>query len=275
MRRSIAERYSRIATGQSGRGETPMPNTVVPAGYDRAELAGLSDNASADSCGCGSPVAVSDMQPGDVVLDLGCGTGLDLLLAAKKVGPIGRVVGVDMTATMLDRAQAIVTEAGLHNVHLRKGIIEDLPVVDQSVDWVISNCVINLSPNKLRVFDEIARVLKPGGRMRVADIVAEDLPDWIRRSDDLYNACVAGAISEADYVVGLRRSGLTDVSVGNRYVYDKQQLGSLTVGQAASSTEANLVADALVGRVWSLSISAGKKRNQGTLPMITNEEVTL
>jgi SAM-dependent methyltransferase len=204
------------------------------------------------------------MQPGDVVLDLGCGTGLDLLLAAKKVGPKGRVVGVDMTAAMLDRARATVTEAGLHNVHLRKGIIEDLPVGDQSVDWVMSNCVINLSPNKLRVFDEIARVLKPGGRMRVADIVAEDLPDWIRRRDDLYNACVAGAISEADYVVGLRRAGLTDVSVGNRYVYDKQQLGSLIVGEAASSTEANLLADALVGRVWSLSISAGKKRNEGT-----------
>jgi SAM-dependent methyltransferase len=252
-----------------------MPNTVVPAGYDRAELAGLSANASVDACGCGSPVAASDMQPGDVVLDLGCGTGLDLLLAAKKVGPKGRVVGVDMTAAMLDRARATVTEAGLHNVHLRKGIIEDLPVGDQSVDWVISNCVINLSRNKLRVFDEIARVLKPGGRMRVADIVAEDLPDWIRRRDDLYNACVAGAISEADYVVGLRRAGLTDVSVGNRYVYDKQQLGSLIVGEAASSTEANLVADALVGRVWSLSISAGKKRNEGTLLMITNEEVTL
>jgi len=127
---------------------------------------------------------------------------------------------------------------------------------------VISNCVINLSPSKPRVFTEIARVLKPGGRVEVADIVAEDLPEWIRHRDDLYDSCVAGAISEAAYVADLRAAGLIDVSVGGRYVYDRNQLGGIASGALASCTETTQVVDAVVGRVWSVHFSACKPRHR-------------
>ena len=132
-----------------------------------------------------------------------------------------------MTDAMIERAQANAAAAGLANVEVRKGLIEDLPVDDASVDWVISNCVINLSPDKPAVFAEIARVLKPGGRMLVSDIVVEDLPDWVRENKALYSACVAGAISESDYVAGLRAAGLADVEVRDRLVYDAGQLEAM------------------------------------------------
>ena len=232
------------------------------AEYDSREVAGLPADAAMRSCGCGLPVSVSDLVSGDIVLDLGCGAGLDLLLAAGRVGPKGRVIGVDMTDAMVERARANVTAAGVGNVEVRRGFIEDLPVDDESVDWVISNCVINLSPSKPRVFTEIARVLKPGGRVEVADIVAEDLPEWIRHRDDLYDSCVAGAISEAAYVAGLRAAGLIDVSVGGRYVYDRNQLGGIASGALASCTETTQVVDAVVGRVWSVHFSACKPRHR-------------
>jgi arsenite methyltransferase len=274
VRRRVAERYGQIATARGGCCESPTPGKALtlPVGYDCAETVGLPADATVNSYGCGNPVTVSDLQPGDVVLDLGCGAGLDLLLATRKVGPRGRVIGVDMTEAMLERARANVAAAGLDNVDLRQGIIEDLPVADQSVDWVMSNCVINLSPNKPRVFDEIARVLKPGGRMRVADIVAEDIPEWIRQNDDLYDSCVAGAISEADYVAGLRNAGLTDVSAGDRYVYDLEQLDSVASGPRASCTEASRAADALVGRVWSVYFSARKPQQPKEGPGIQDLE---
>jgi SAM-dependent methyltransferase len=167
---------------------------------------------------------------------------------------------------MVERARANVAAAGVGNVEVRKGFIEDLPVDDQSVDWVISNCVINLSPSKPRVFAEIARVLKPGGRMEVADIVAENLPEWVRRHDDLYDSCVAGAISEAEYVAGLRAAGLIDVTIGGRYVFDRNQLGYISTGALASCSEISQVADALVGRVWSVRISASKPRHRTKEP---------
>ncbi|HPF71903.1 MAG TPA: methyltransferase domain-containing protein, partial [Candidatus Krumholzibacteria bacterium] len=174
--------------------------------------------------GCGSPLAFSGVQPGQVVLDLGSGAGIDLLLAARKVGPTGRAIGVDMTDAMLAKANENIAAAGLANAEVRKGIIEQLPVDDASVDWVISNCVINLSPEKERVFAEIARVLRPGGTMLVSDIVADGLPEEITANRHLYSSCLAGAISEQAYVDGLRAAGLVDVEVVDRLVYDAAQL---------------------------------------------------
>lgn len=205
-------------------GAPPKGVAVQSAGYAAEELASLPADAVVNSFGCGNPLAFSEVREGDIVLDLGCGAGIDLLLAARKVGASGRVIGVDMTDAMLARARQNVEAAGLTNVEVRKGLIEELPVEDSSVDWVISNCVINLSPDKPSVFKEIARVLKPGGRMRVSDIMVENLPESLRRDPALYSSCIAGAVSETEYLAGLRASGLEDVHVADRIVYTADQL---------------------------------------------------
>jgi SAM-dependent methyltransferase len=171
-----------------------------------------------------------------------------------------------MTEAMLAKAEENIRAAGLSNVELRRGIIEALPVEDASVDWVISNCVINLSPEKPRVFAEIARVLRPGGRMLVSDIVAEELPEAVRASEALHSSCLAGAISENDYVAGLRAAGLEDVKVEARLVYEPVQLEALAGDETeaspcccggSGSDTAGLVR-ALAGKVWSARFSARK-----------------
>jgi SAM-dependent methyltransferase len=164
------------------------------------------------------------VKKGDTVLDLGSGAGFDLILASKLVGSRGKVIGVDMTDAMIRKARANVKKAGIKNVEVRKGIIEDLPVEDSSVDMVISNCVINLSPEKARVFGGIARVLKPGGRFSISDIVARGLPKQLLRDMAMYAACVAGAISEDEYVAGLRAAGLVSVKAVDRLVYGRDEL---------------------------------------------------
>lgn len=194
------------------------------ANYEQMEINALHSEAAASSFGCGNPLAFSGVKEGDTVLDLGSGAGFDLILAAKKVGPNGYVIGVDMTEAMIEKARANIRAEGLTNVEIRYGLIEQLPVEPASVDWVISNCVINLSPEKSRVFSEIHRVLKPGGQMLVSDIVARNLPDWFRHNNNLYAACVGGAISEEDYLTGLRKEGLTQVEVRNRFVYEASQI---------------------------------------------------
>ena len=170
------------------------------------------------SFGCGDPLALADVRPGQTVLDLGSGAGHDLLLAADAVGPTGRVIGVDMTDAMLEAARRHC--AGRPNIELRKGFIESLPVDDASVDWVISNCVINLSPGKERVYREIRRVLKPDGRFSISDIVGRNLPASLKADQAAWNACVAGAIPEEEYVAGLRSAGLIDVEVADRRPYE-------------------------------------------------------
>ncbi len=161
--KAYGERVAQPASGRLLRRRAAQKGAVVEfAGYTADELAELPDDAVVNSFGCGNPVALAGLRKGDVVLDLGSGAGIDLLLAARLVGPEGRVIGVDMTDEMIARAEANIAAAGLANVEVRKGIIEELPVEDASVDWVISNCVINLSPEKERVFAEIARVLRPG-----------------------------------------------------------------------------------------------------------------
>jgi SAM-dependent methyltransferase len=186
------------------------------------------------------------------VLDLGSGAGIDLLLAAKLAGPEGKAIGVDMTKVMIERARLNALVAGLTNVEVREGIIESLPVDSKSVDLVISNCVINLSPEKQRVFSEIHRVLKAGGRFSISDIVAEPMPEWITKLEPLRSACITGAITESAYLEGLRAAGLVDVKVVDRLVYDASQLAGLLgseTGGGCCCGESEALPKELLGRV--------------------------
>jgi SAM-dependent methyltransferase len=182
--------------------------------YDAATREGLPDAAVLASLGCGNPIAVAELREGETVLDLGSGGGIDVLLSARRVGPNGHAIGVDMTDEMLALARRNAEEAGATNVEFRKGTIETLPVDDASVDVVISNCVINLASDKRAVFAEIARVLRPGGRMGVSDIVADDtLSPEQRAARGSYVGCIAGALSFREFRNGLRDVGLIDIDV--------------------------------------------------------------
>lgn len=187
-------------SGEMGYSEDEM--SVVPAGSNL----GL---------GCGNPVAIALLKPGEVVLDLGSGAGFDAFLAVRKVGKKGRVIGVDMTDEMLEKARENAKKGGFDNVEFRKGDIEDLPVKSEEVDVVISNCVINLAPDKEKVFKETYRVLKNGGRLMVSDVVlTKSLPDKMKNDDELLSGCVAGAILKKDYLNLLKSVGFTNIEVG-------------------------------------------------------------
>ena len=224
IRDGVARHYSRALSQTEGSSCGPSccnPVTEL-AGYSPDELGELDGGAS---FGCGNPLAMAEVGLGDVVLDLGSGAGLDLLLAARLVGPMGRVIGVEMTGDMIERARANIAAAGFSDfVEVREGLIEALPVEDASVDHVISNCVINLSPDKDAVFAEIARVLKPGGRISISDIVAEELPEAVRKDALFHASCIGGAIAEGDYIAGLEAAGLTDIRPVDRFVYDEEMV---------------------------------------------------
>ena len=182
--------------------------------YSELDRASLPNAAVLASLGCGNPTAVAELKPGEIVLDLGSGGGIDVLLSAKRVGQSGFAFGLDMTDEMLELARRNAAEAGATNVEFRKGRIEDIPLEADSVDVVISNCVINLSTDKAAVFGEIARVLRPGGRMGVSDVIADDaLTPEERGTRGSFVGCIAGALSFAEYHAGLRAAGLTNVSV--------------------------------------------------------------
>jgi arsenite methyltransferase len=263
---SYAKAVSRPTQGGCCSGSPVQKGAVVAlGGYSKSELSTLPQEAVVNSFGCGNPVALAGLAEGENVLDLGSGAGIDLFLAAKKVGPKGRVIGVDMTDEMIAKASENIRKGKYTNVEVRKGIIEELPVDSASIDWVISNCVINLSPEKPRVFREIARVLKPGGKMLVSDIVATDLPEEIRKSSALYSSCVSGSISEEEYLAGLRAVGLVDVEVRARLVYDADQLEGLAgsdsgcgCGCGLGKEELGAYARSLAGKVWSAKIYARK-----------------
>ena len=264
VREEVSEYYAKAVARSGGCcAGASRDQVAADSGYAADQLARLPDDAVASALGCGNPLGFGEVAPGDVVVELGAGAGIDLIVAGGKVGPRGRVIGVDMTDAMIDRARANVAAAGLANVEVRKGLIEALPVDAGSVDWVVSNCVVNLSPDKPAVFAEIFRVLKPGGRMLISDIVVEDLPDWVRADKVLYSACVAGAISEAEYVAGLGAAGLQAVEVRDRLVYDCCQIEALyrdELADAAPLPDETLrrAAQAVDGKVWSAMFYARK-----------------
>lgn len=244
---------------------------VEAAGYSQKELGTLPQDAVENSFGCGNPVAFSRIKEGEVVVDLGSGAGIDLILAAQKVGPNGRIIGIDMTEAMLEKAQANIKKSGLKNIEVRKGIIEDMPVETSTVDWVISNCVINLSPEKNKVFKEIHRILKPGGKMLISDIVVEELPPWVRENESLYHSCISGAIREKEYLEGLRKAGLTNVKVESRLFYTGDQIRALVESELSqmdgiqeflsSQENRNTLHEtlgSLEGKIWSAKVYAEK-----------------
>jgi len=215
----VRQRYGAIASTEESCCEQPAcecassTNIARKIGYSGHDLAAAPEGANL-GLGCGNPLALAQVKPGESVLDLGSGAGLDVFLAANRVGPAGQVIGVDMTLEMIERAQAHAVQGGYANVEFRLGDIEDLPVTDGSVDLVISNCVLNLVPDKPRAFREIVRVLKPGGRIAISDIVLDaSLPDALRGDEDAWCSCIAGAVSRSDYLAALADAGLEDIRV--------------------------------------------------------------
>ena len=189
------------------------------AAYTEEELSSLPEKATAASAGCGNPTALAEIKPGETVLDIGSGGGIDVFLAARKVGPTGKTIGVDMTPEMIDLARENAEKAELPNVEFRLGEIEHLPVADESVDLIVSNCVINLSTDKDAVFGEAYRVLRKGGRMLLSDIMAEGLPDEARRSLVTWAHCVGGAMPLKEYVGKIMEAGFSKVEVLNDAPY--------------------------------------------------------
>ncbi len=228
LREQVRERYARAALSvdRGGCGCNDDGGCCGNAGcdgedgafgerlYSIQQRAELPDAAALASLGCGNPTAVAELREGEVVLDLGSGGGIDVILSAKRVGPNGTAYGVDMTDEMLNLARRNAAEAGVSNVRFLKGVIEDVPLPDGSVDVVISNCVVNLSTDKAAVLTEMARVLRPGGRIGISDVVAEDrLAPEERAERGSYVGCIAGALSRGEYVAGLEAAGFEDVRV--------------------------------------------------------------
>jgi SAM-dependent methyltransferase len=224
--------------------------------YDRAETADVPDNAVGASLGCGNPTALAELREGETVLDLGSGGGLDVLLSAKRVGPTGKAYGLDMTDEMLELARANQRRAGVSNVEFLKGEMEQIPLPDNSVDVIISNCVINLSGDKPRVFREAFRVLKPGGRFAVSDVVVKgEVPLEIRRSMELWVGCVAGALEQSEFLGLLGDVGFTGASLEPTRIYRLEDAKSF-LADAGIDTEA--VAAQVDGRFISAFVRATK-----------------
>jgi SAM-dependent methyltransferase len=261
VKAAVREHYAKVVTGQTSCcggapaastccGPTPTPITLGKAiGYSEQELATVPDGSNL-GLGCGNPLAFAALKEGDTVVDLGSGAGFDCFLAAQRVGRSGRVIGVDMTHEMLTAARANAAHDGYANVEFRLGEIENLPVADATADMVISNCVINLSTDKPRVFREALRVLKPGGRLMVSDLVlARPLPASVARSLAAYAGCIAGAMLKHDYLQAIREAGFAHVEVLAEAVYP---IGS----SSPDATELAILADASIPREDLLAAAA-------------------
>jgi len=222
IKKAVREGYARIAAGGSccpgqaasccGQADQAI-EISSNLGYSRQDMEKVPEGSNL-GLGCGNPIAMASLKSGEAVLDLGSGAGFDCFLAADRVGPSGKVIGVDMTPEMIDRARDNARKSGMTNVEFRPGEIEDLPVADSTIDIVISNCVINLSPDKAGVFKEVFRVLRPGGRIMVSDIVLEkELPDTIKDDISAYVSCISGAILKDDYLNTIAGAGFDDIKV--------------------------------------------------------------
>ena len=242
IKSAVRELYAKVATGEVSC--CADSSVEVPAGAENVESIGYAKEAVEElppdvlsaNAGCGTPILDAAPEPGETVLDLGSGAGLDCFLAAKEVGPAGSVIGLDMTDAMLEKAERNRRSMGVQNVSFRKGEMENMPVEDDSIDVVISNCVINLSPDKAAVFRESFRVLRPGGRFVVSDVIRaartageETVEPTAEASIADWCACIAGAIGEDAYVAGLREAGFVDVEIVGRKPYVAPELASATI----------------------------------------------
>ena len=274
---AVRERYGQIAAefkpgeATSCCGEAPAASCCGPDEaqadnslggvarlYEDPNAADLPDAVTGLSLGCGDPVTLAALQPGETVLDLGSGGGIDCFLAGKRVGPTGKVIGVDMTTSMLEKARANKVKLGADNVEFRLGEIEHLPVADDSVDVVISNCVINLSPDKPQVFREAFRSLRPGGKLSVSDIVTDGpLPPAVKSSLSAWAGCVAGALDVQDYVAAIEEAGFVDVQLTP--VYLPKDMVDDAIDQMGEALAPDVIADESIYKtVFSAKITAIK-----------------
>jgi arsenite methyltransferase len=275
VRTSVREHYARTARaekaecgcGGSSRqtccGPTQSPSERL--GYGKADLASIPKDADL-GLGCGNPTALAGLRSGETVVDLGSGGGIDCFIASRNVGPSGRVIGVDMTPEMIDRARRAADAGGEYgNVEFRLGEIENLPVADAIADAVISNCVVNLSPDKPRVFREAFRVLKPGGRLLVSDIVLRGpLPEAVRKSVEAWAGCVAGAMLLEDYLAAIRAAGFSDVTVeGEKGAGDLMSDGDAETFLAGNHDLNRQELSRLAGLVVSVAVKAVKRPQNG------------
>jgi arsenite methyltransferase len=214
VRKMVRENYGKIAKAETcGCGCGDIPNVSEQIGYSKEELASIPSEANLN-LGCGNPVALASLKEGETVVDLGSGGGLDCFLASKKVGAKGHVIGVDMTPEMLDKARNNSRKGGYKNVEFRLGEIENLPIADNTADIVVSNCVINLSPNKQRVFDEAFRVLKSSGRLMISDMVLlEKLPEALKKNVLAYVGCISGAELKTEYLKKMEKAGFRNTTI--------------------------------------------------------------
>jgi arsenite methyltransferase len=271
IQQAVREKYGAIASavtkastvgnvGCCGPAACGCSDPVTTNLYSDAETSGLPADAVTASLGCGNPTALLALQPGETVLDLGSGGGIDVLLSAKRVGPTGKAYGLDMTDEMLALARENQRQAGATNVEFLKGTIESIPLPDNSVDVVISNCVINLSSDKDAVLREAFRVLKPGGRFAVSDVVVRgEVPADIRRSMELWVGCIAGALEEKDYAARLTAAGFADVDVEAWRVYKVDDARAFL---ADSGVDVDRLAPEVEGKFASAFVRARKPESK-------------
>jgi SAM-dependent methyltransferase len=245
----VKEKYGQAALRVTTSGSSCCGATAAPGGahasldgcsvdpitsnlYDSAQTGQIPEEAVLASLGCGNPTALARLKPGEIVLDLGSGGGIDVLLSARRVGPTGKAYGLDMTDEMLALARENQRTSGIKNAEFLRGDIESIPLPDNSVDVIISNCVINLSADKDKVLREAVRVLKPGGRLAVSDVVVRgDVPDQVRRSMEMWVGCIAGALKDSDYIRKLATAGFDDIDIEPTRVYSIEDARQFLVGE--------------------------------------------
>jgi SAM-dependent methyltransferase len=261
----VRERYSeaarRVSEGRSccgGNAALEGSNFITSNLYDVSEKGALPEAAVLASLGCGNPTALAQLQPGETVLDLGAGGGIDVLLSARRVGPTGKAYGLDMTDDMLALARENQQKAGVENVEFFKGEIENIPLPDNSVDVIISNCVINLSADKDRVLKEAFRVLKPGGRFAVSDIVTRgEIPEQIRKNELAWAGCIAGALQDSDYAGKLAKAGFEAIGIEPTRIYHGDDAREFLSGKGIDVDE---IAAHIDGTFMSAFVSAVKPK---------------
>ena len=265
IKTTVRERYGKAALEVVSGAKTSCCGSSCGCGsgdpitsnlYDETETATLPAEAVLASLGCGNPTALAELHEGEVVLDLGSGGGIDVLLSARRVGPTGRAYGLDMTEEMLTLARENQRKAGAENVEFLKGEIENIPLPNDSVDVIISNCVINLSADKARVLREAFRVLRPGGRLAISDVVVRgEVPDEVRRSLELWVGCVAGALSEQEYHQLLWEAGFKEIGLEPTRIYEMEDARAFL---KSSGLNADVLAQEVGGRVMGAFVRARK-----------------
>jgi SAM-dependent methyltransferase len=269
IKEAVQEKYGRAA--RQARSEAPSCcgtsrtadrscDPITSNLYDAQETGDVPEQALRASLGCGNPTALAELKPGEIVLDLGSGGGIDVLLSARRVGPKGKAYGLDMTDDMLALARENQRKAGVTNVEFLKGEIENIPLPDNSVDVIISNCVINLSADKDRVLGEAFRVLKPGGRFAVSDVVVKgEVPAEIRKSVELWIGCIAGALRDSEYIEKLKDAGFEAVEIEPTRIYDIEDARRFLTGQGM---DVDAIAPQVAGKFMSGFVRARKRAQQ-------------